>query len=127
MDIYDAPFSFYDENNAVQDTEMFFIVHPESYFLLKTYVTHLGKETRDLEILSAVLDTFFKAEMLPKKIIVKKKDLFDILQKPMKDIGVSVELTKKRMPAVEDCKRGFMDLHNRMAEERPGVDDDNKN
>lgn len=67
-----------DEGNAFKPF-LFAIVHPESYFVIKA---HLASPAGDycLEFLDELINTLIKSEFYPKRILVKKKELFDLFK-----------------------------------------------
>ena len=93
-----------DEGNAFKPF-LFAIVHPESYFVIKA---HLASPTGDyfLEFLDELLNTLIKSEFYPKKILVKKKELFDFFSEILKELNIELELVG-RTRAVESIKREY--------------------
>ena len=77
-----------DEGNAFKPF-LFAIVHPESYFVIKA---HLVIPTGNylLEFLDELLNTLIKSEFYPKKILVKKKELFDLSFEILEELNIEI-------------------------------------
>ena len=82
---------------------LFIIAHLESYFVIKAHLTSPSGDYL-LEFLYEFLDSLEKADFYPKKILVKKNDLYNLFADVLKDLNINLSLVK-RTPAVEYFKR----------------------
>ncbi|PJA10433.1 hypothetical protein COX68_00370 [Candidatus Falkowbacteria bacterium CG_4_10_14_0_2_um_filter_41_15] len=98
-----------DLGNIVQPL-MCAIVHPESYYVIDSQiVSPLGNYL--LEFLKRIVFSLENASMFPRKIKVKKPDLFFFLEKALSDSGIEIELVKKT-PGVDSFKREARNFFN---------------
>lgn len=84
---------------------MLAIIHPDSRFAITVHIANPSSNYL-LEFLDKTLEVIEKKEFYPKKIAVKKQELYDMLRDVFKDLNIEVKLVK-RTRSVESFKRTF--------------------
>lgn len=108
VDYFESPFIFEgDGGKGIKSLTLIF-THDISYFLIGTRVILMDEHYPD-KILLDFLEIVETSDFRPGKILVKKKDLFELLEEVIGDLDLELELVK-RLPAAEWVKRGFNKL-----------------
>ena len=90
---------------------MLIIVHPESFFVLGSHIASLKSDYLQ-EFSKKILDVVKNSPFLPEKILVKKKELFDLLENKLKKMNIELEMVN-RTKAVESVKKDMSKMFKR--------------
>ncbi len=103
IDYSKLPYPLKDKTGKEVEPFILIIVHPESYFVLGSHIASPNSDYLQ-EFLDKILDIIKNSPFSPKRIFVKKKELFDLLFNDLKKMDIEVEMVK-RTKAVESVKR----------------------
>lgn len=103
IDYSEIAYSLKDEDGRDIKPLLLIIVHPESYFIISS---HLASPHNNYlqEFLDEILNKIKDGPFSPGRILVKKKELFDLLLNTLKKMDIELEMVK-RTKTVESVKR----------------------
>ncbi len=103
IDYSELPYDLKDENGNKIKPFILMIVHPESYFVVGSYLASPNNNYLQ-EFLDKILNIIKDGSFLPGRILVKKKELFNLLLSPLKKMNIELEMVK-RTKTVESVKK----------------------
>lgn len=111
IDYEEIDFDLLDENGNKIKPLLLIIVHLESYFVLGH---HLASPESDYlqQFSKVILDVIKNSSFSPNKVLVKKKELFDVLKSGLKEMKIELEMTK-RTKAIESVKKDMSKMFKR--------------
>lgn len=99
VDYFEASYWLKDDNGKLFHPLVIIFVHGESHFLLGTHMV-MPSEGFLMDFFDRFLEVLETGPMKIGKMLIKKQDLFDVLEKTANDLGIEVELAK-RLPTAE--------------------------
>lgn len=103
IDYSEFPKRLINEKGEAIKAFVMLIVHPDSYYIISTQIAN-SNDNYLQEFSDKILIAIKNKSFTPERIFVKKKDLFDMLQKNLKGTDIKIELVK-RTKVVEFVKR----------------------